>query len=69
MVVDRFGPGERHYLPNRAAYEFSVGYRPRQGQLLKSGYTFMPSHHRHGPSDDVLGVQWVVDLPGFSLTR
>jgi len=69
MVRDRFGPGERHYLPNRAAYEFSVGYRPRQGQLLKSAYTFMPSHPRRGPSDDVFGIQWIVDLPRFSLTR
>ena len=69
MVGDHFDKGAKNYLPNRAAYEFSLGFRPRKGHLLKSGYTLLPSTRRYGPRDDVFALQWVIDPPTLSWTR
>ena len=67
-VGDQAVHGHSHFLPTRSAYEFAVGYRPRTSHLLKAGYLWMPSTRRFGPRDDVLGFQWVVDLPTVSWT-
>lgn len=69
VVTDESTAGHSHFLPTRMAYEFAVGYRPRQGHLLKTGYLWMPSTQRYGPRDDVFGFQWVADVPTLSWTR
>lgn len=69
MVVDRRGAGAQSYQPNRAAYEFSLGFLPHQRHLLKTGYAFLHSTIRYGPRNDVFAVQWVIDAPTLSWTR
>lgn len=68
-VADDLTHSHSHFLPTRSAYEFSIGYRPRSANLIKVGYLWMPSSQRYGPRNDVLGFQWIVDLPTASWTR
>jgi hypothetical protein len=65
-VKDASGAEAEHFLPNRQAYEFAVGYRVNRFQTLKVGYEVFKTKNVPGSRDNVFGVQFVTSVHALS---
>jgi hypothetical protein len=65
-VKDDSGTEAEHFLPNRQAYEFAVGYRVNRFQTLKVGYEAFRTSGVPGSRDNVFGVQFVTSVHALS---
>jgi len=65
-VKDDSGAEAEHFLPNRQAYEFAVGYRVNRLQTLKVGYEVFRTSGVAGSRDNVFGIQFVTSVHALS---
>jgi len=76
----RFSVNPRTYLAGRVsgrwqsyskdqAFEFAIGFRPGESQLIKAGYQALWGADHPGTRDNVMAVQYVISLNPPALTH